>query len=60
MQYNIYRYLPVSMKNSIVLLPCIFEPTEHVTDMSSDLQYCKSPMHSAYKIRLMNIHQICV
>ena len=26
---NIYCYLPVSMKNGIVLLPCIFEPTVH-------------------------------
>ena len=27
MQYDIYRYMPVSMKNSIVLLSCIFEST---------------------------------
>ena len=30
MQYNIHRYLPVSMKNNIILLLCIFEPSVHI------------------------------
>ena len=34
-QYNIHRYLPVSMKNSIILLLCIFEPSVYAADVKS-------------------------
>ena len=36
---HIYCYLPVSMKNGIVLLSCIFEPTVPVFDTVSPFSY---------------------
>ena len=50
LQLNNYRYLPVSMKNSIVLLLCIFEST--VSWLYTD----KSPLETPLVRWYIKIH----